>query len=75
MEIELGIRNVTGAVTFNTDEPADQVGAAINQAIANHEPITLTDTKDRHIIVPADALGYAIIGSETRHAVGFGALN
>ena len=60
MEIELGIRNVAGAVTFNTDEPADQVGAAI---------------KDRHIIVPADALGYAIIGSETRHAVGFGALN
>ena len=42
---------------------------------SNHEPITLTDTKDRHIIVPADALGYAIIGSETRHAVGFGALN
>ena len=40
MEIELGIRNVAGAVTFNTDEPADQVGAAINQAIANHEPIT-----------------------------------
>ena len=37
MEIELGIRNVAGAVTFNTDEPADQVGAAINQAIANHE--------------------------------------
>ena len=44
MEIELGIRNVAGAVTFNTDEPADQVGAAINQAIANHEPITLTAT-------------------------------
>ena len=30
MEIELGIRNVAGAVTFNTDEPADQGGAAIN---------------------------------------------
>ena len=43
--------------------------------IRNVQPITLTDTKDRHIIVPADALGYAIIGSETRHAVGFGALN
>ena len=33
-----------------------------------------TEDKGRHIIVPAKALGYAIIGSETKHAVGFGAL-
>ena len=28
----------------------------------------------RRIVVPAGSLGYAIIGSETKHAVGFGNL-
>ncbi|MEE1295301.1 MAG: DUF3107 domain-containing protein [Bifidobacterium sp.] len=74
MEIELGIQNVARAVTFDTDEPAEQVRAAIDKALEEHAPIVLTDNKDRRFIVPADALGYAIIGSETRHAVGFGAM-
>jgi hypothetical protein len=36
--------------------------------------IDITDSKGRRILVPGRALGYATIGSETRHAVGFGAL-
>ena len=34
----------------------------------------MTDDKGRRIVVPAGSLGYAIIGSETKHAVGFGNL-
>ncbi|PAU67801.1 DUF3107 domain-containing protein [Bifidobacterium criceti] len=75
MEIELGIQNVTRPVTFNSDEPAEQIQNTIDQALAQHAPIVLMDNKSRRFIVPADALGYAIIGSETRHAVGFGALS
>ena len=74
MDIELGIQNVARPVNFSTEESADSVGKAIAQAVANAETINLTDDKGRHIIVPAKALGYAIIGSETKHAVGFGAL-
>ncbi|KFI56086.1 DUF3107 domain-containing protein [Bifidobacterium callitrichos] len=74
MDIEFGIRNVARAVTFSTDESADSVNATIAQAVADGKPIELTDDKGRRIIVPADALGYAIVGSETKHAVGFGAL-
>ena len=47
---------------------------AIAQAVADNATIDLTDDKGRRIIVPAKALGYAIIGSETKHAVGFGTL-
>ena len=47
---------------------------AIAQAVADNTTIDLTDDKGRRIIVPAKALGYAIIGSETKHAVGFGTL-
>ena len=74
MDIELGIQNVARPVNFSTDESADNVSQAIAQAVADNTTIDLTDDKGRRIIVPANALGYAIIGSETKHAVGFGTL-
>ena len=74
MDIELGIQNMARPVNFSTDESADNVSQAIAQAVADNATIDLTDDKGRRIIVPANALGYALIGSETKHAVGFGAL-
>ena len=47
---------------------------AIADAVENGKTINLTDAKGRRIVVPAGSLGYAIIGSETKHAVGFGNL-
>ncbi|PWG64235.1 DUF3107 domain-containing protein [Bifidobacterium callitrichidarum] len=74
MDIELGIQNVARPVNFSTDDSADKVSQTIAQAVESGATIDLTDDKGRRIIVPAKALGYAIIGSETKHAVGFGAL-
>ncbi len=74
MDIELGIQNVARAVTFSTEDSADAVNAVINAAVTENKPIMLKDDKGRTIVVPAGALGYAIVGSETKHAVGFGAL-
>ena len=74
MDIELGIRNVARTVNFSTDQRADEVNAVIADAIAAKTPINLTDDKGLHIVVPAAALGYAIVGSDTKHAVGFGPL-
>ncbi|KAB7785710.1 MULTISPECIES: DUF3107 domain-containing protein [Bifidobacterium] len=74
MDIELGIENVARPVNFSTEQSADEVSSAIAQAVAEGTTIDLTDDKGRRIIVPAKALGYAIIGSDTKHAVGFGAL-
>lgn len=74
MDIELGIRDVTRTVNFSTEQSADEVSRTIATAVADGRTIDLVDDKGRHIIVPAGSLGYAIIGSETKHAVGFGAL-
>ena len=74
MDIELGIQNVARTVTFSTEQSADEVNTAIADAVENGKTINLTDAKGRRIVVPAGSLGYAIIGSETKHAVGFGAL-
>ncbi|WEV41655.1 DUF3107 domain-containing protein [Bifidobacterium sp. ESL0682] len=74
MDVELGIQNVARPVNFTTEQNADEVSKAISQAVSQGQPIDLVDDKNRHIMVPAGALGYAIVGSETKHAVGFGAL-
>lgn len=74
MDIELGVQNVARTITFSTDDSAQTVNATIKKALEEGTPIELTDTKGRSIVVPAQSLGYAIIGSQTRHQVGFGAL-
>ena len=63
MDIELGIANVARPVTFSTEEDAASVTEAIESALSAGTPIKLTDDKGRRLI-----------GSETKHAVGFGAL-
>ena len=74
MDIELGIQNVARTVTFSTEESVEAVNTAIADAVEHGRTINLTDDKGRRIVVPAGSLGYAIIGSETKHAVGFGNL-
>lgn len=74
MDVEFGIQNVARPVNFSTKDSAESVEQVISDALDNGKTINLTDDKGRHIVVPAGALGYAMIGSETKHAVGFGAL-
>ena len=43
MDIELGIQNVARTVTFSTEQSADEVNAAIANAVENGKTINLTD--------------------------------
>ena len=74
MDIEFGIKNVARTVNFSTNAKADEVAAHISQALSQGGPIDLVDDKGRHIIVPKESLGYAVVGSDTTHPVGFGVL-
>ncbi|GAA6122935.1 DUF3107 domain-containing protein [Bifidobacterium psychraerophilum] len=74
MDIEIGIRNVTRTVSFSTDASAEEVAQQVEEALASDKALDLKDNRGRRILVPAQALGYAIIGSDTSHPVGFGAL-
>ncbi|MFT8638505.1 MAG: DUF3107 domain-containing protein [Bifidobacterium sp.] len=74
MDIEIGIRNVARALNFTVDASADDISKAIDAAVADKKPIDLTDNRGRRIVIPTDALGYAVIGSDIAHPVGFGAL-
>ena len=72
MNVEIGIQNVARPVSFTTDQTADEVIAALRAA--KDGVADLVDDKGRHILIPTAAIGYAVIGSQTRRPVGFGAL-
>lgn len=72
MNVEIGIQNVARPVSFTTDKTADEVIAALRAA--KDGVADLVDDKGRHILIPTSAIGYAVIGSQTRRPVGFGAL-
>ena len=59
MDIELGIQNVARTVTFSTEQSADEVNAAIADAVENGKTINLTDDKGRRIVVPATSDPFA----------------
>ena len=67
MNVEIGIMNVDRPVSFDTDASAEDVSKKITA--------TNIHSKGRTIIIPAHSIGYVIIGSETTHPVGFGALS
>ncbi|WP_018142720.1 DUF3107 domain-containing protein [Alloscardovia criceti] len=74
MLVEIGVQNVGKALTFETKESAQDVSAKINEAISAQRTLELTDEKGRTFVVPVTTLAYAIVGSESTHPVGFGAL-
>lgn len=72
MEIKIGIRQSNRELSIETDASVDDIVAKINEATANDSVISLTDTKNRTVLVPSQALAYVEIGTDTPHRVGFG---
>ncbi|MBO7665283.1 MAG: DUF3107 domain-containing protein [Aeriscardovia sp.] len=75
MNVEIGIKQVGRTLTFTTEQSADSVMDDLNEAIANGSTAQLTDAKDRRILIPGSAVGYAIVGAQTARPLGFGPLN
>lgn len=74
MDIEFGIQNVPRTVSFSTDLDVEEAAKQLRDALDDGRAIDIVDNRGRHIIVPTESLGYAIVGSDTTHPVGFGAL-
>ena len=71
MEVKIGVQNASRELSFEVSDSADDVKKAVNAAIEGGTLISLTDTKGREILVPADKLAFVEIGSATMGAVGF----
>lgn len=71
MDITIGIRNVARELSVEVDGDTATLSTTISAAIKAGEPVTLTDTKGQMVIVPADALGYVLLGDTEARRVGF----
>ena len=73
-QVRIGISDSNQELNFETPLSRDEVQAAVSAALASAQPIVLTDSKERTIIVPAAKLGFVELGSTPDRKVGFATL-
>jgi hypothetical protein len=74
VEVKIGIRDVARDIVLESNESADNVAAAVEQAVSAGTLLKLTDDKGRLIVVPGGLIGFVEIGAEEARRVGFGTL-
>lgn len=70
--IRIAVINVNSELTFESSGTPKEVKAAIDKAIASGSTLSLTDTKGREYLIPAEKIGYVEIGEPSERRVGFG---
>ena len=74
MEIKIGIQHTARELNLESNLPANEVEAAVAAALKDGSLLTLTDEKDRKVLVPGDKIAYVELGEPTGRRVGFGAI-
>ncbi|WP_300342761.1 DUF3107 domain-containing protein [Nesterenkonia sp.] len=75
MEVRIGVQNVSREIVVETDQSPEDVEKAVADAIENSKPLlSLTDRREKTIVVPVASIGYVEIGSDTKQTVGFAAV-
>jgi hypothetical protein len=72
VEVRIGIVNAPRELTFESNQPASEVEAAVNASLAG-KALTL-ELRDEHgslFIVPTAGIAYVQVGSEESRRVGF----
>ena len=70
MEVKIGVQNANRELVLDTDQSGDDVEKAVGVALEKGL-LSLTDSKGRRVLVPADKLAYVEIGSPSVGQVGF----
>ncbi|HYQ75437.1 MULTISPECIES: DUF3107 domain-containing protein [unclassified Cellulomonas] len=74
MDITIGVQNLPRELVIESDQTADEVTAAVTEALNGKPVLELTDNRGRRVIVPSASIGYVEIGTESKGRVGFGAI-
>lgn len=70
MEVKIGVQNANRELVIDSDQHGDDVEKAVREGL-EQGVLTLTDSKGRRVVVPADKLAYVEIGSPSVGQVGF----
>jgi hypothetical protein len=71
MEVKIGVQHVPRELVVDTPDSPEEIQAALDKALADNGTLALTDTRGRHILVPARTIAYVEIGSGVTGQVGF----
>ena len=74
MEIKIGIQHSARELSLEINQTSEEVEAAVAAALKDDGVLTLTDEKDRKVLVPAAKIAYVELGEPTGRRVGFGAI-
>lgn len=72
VEIRIGIQNSPREISFETSETAADLQKTIVAALNDGEKtLTLTDAKGSTYLIPAEAIAYVELGTDSSRRVGF----
>jgi hypothetical protein len=71
MEVKIGVQHAQREITIDSTLDAESLEKAVEKAIKDGGLLTLSDSKGRRVVVPADRLAYVDIAHSATGAVGF----
>jgi hypothetical protein len=71
VEVKIGVQHAPRELVVETDESAENVEKMFAEAVAAGGVLTLTDSRGRKVLVPADRVSYVEIGGGVAGHVGF----
>ncbi|MEY9925609.1 hypothetical protein ABH926_000229 [Catenulispora sp. GP43] len=74
MEIKIGIQHSARELSLESNQTSEEVEAAVAAALKDDGVLTLTDDKDRKVLVPGSKIAYVELGEPTGRRVGFGTI-
>ena len=74
MEVKVGVAHSPRELTVESPMSAEEIEAAVSEALSNGGVLVLADDRGRRLVVPVDKLSYIEIGESETRRVGFGAL-
>jgi hypothetical protein len=71
VEVKIGVQHAPRELVVDTNDSAEDVEKLVAEAVSSNSVLTLTDSKGRKVLVPADRISYVEIGGGVVGAVGF----
>lgn len=72
MEVKIGVVHTAREIVFDSNQTADEVSAAITEAVKSGELLSLTDDRGRQVLIPGERIAYVELGVPAARRVGFG---
>jgi Protein of unknown function (DUF3107) len=70
-QVRIGISDSQQELNFETPISHEEVAAAVSAALSSGTPLSLTDSKERTIMIPAGKIAFVELGATPDRKVGF----